>query len=34
LFELEDIFGVRGCADPEAYKYSPFTCAGSLEHVS
>jgi len=34
LLELLDIFGVRGCADPEAYKYSPFTCAGSLEHVS
>ena len=31
LLELEDVFGVRGCADAKAHEHGPLTCAWSLE---
>ena len=31
LLELQDVFGVRGCAYAQAHEHGPLTCAWSLE---
>ena len=33
LLEFLEIFGVRGCADPETHEDGPLTCAWSLEQL-
>lgn len=33
LLEFLDVFGIRGCAYPEAHEDGPLTCAWSLEQA-